>query len=34
MNELVGMIGILMVMIVLVYGIVVVSRPHKFQKNK
>jgi len=32
MNELIGTLGILAVISVLVYGIIVVSKPHKFQK--
>jgi hypothetical protein len=34
MNEVVGTIGILTVIVVLVYGIYVISKPHKFQKSK
>ncbi len=34
MNEIIGTIGILVVMAVMVYGIMVVSTPHKFQENK
>ena len=34
MNELIGTIGILVVISVLIYGIMVVSKPHTFQKNK
>lgn len=34
MNEIVGTIGILTVIAVLVYGIYIISKPHKFQENK
>ena len=33
MNELVGIIGMLAVIAVLIYGINIVSKPHKFQKE-
>ncbi len=33
MNEIIGTIGILAVIGVMVYGIIVVSTPHKFQKE-
>ncbi len=31
MNELIGMIGIITVLAVLIYGIYIVSKPHTFQ---
>jgi len=34
MNEIVGAVGILTVMVVLVYGVYIISKPHKFQEEK
>ena len=34
MNEIIGTIGILAVVAVMVYGIIVISTPHKFQETK
>jgi len=34
MNELIGIIGIISVIIVLVYGLNIISKPHKFQLDK
>lgn len=33
MNELIGIIGILTVIAVLIYGINIVSKPYKFKKE-
>ena len=34
MSELIGTIGVLAVISVLVYGIIIISKPHKFQEIK
>ena len=34
MNEIAGTIGIIAVVLVMIYGIVIISTPHKFQEGK
>jgi hypothetical protein len=33
MNEIFGMIGMSLIFLVITYGIIIVSSPHKFQNN-
>jgi hypothetical protein len=33
MSEIVGTIGLVSVMFILVYGVYIITKPHKFQKN-